>query len=91
MESQTLREKWVSDAATYDKVIELYENKGDNPLFVFDVTIQNHAGYQLNADDLEPVLLEGMEEAILKPAVLIADAQLRRGVQKSDRLFQRSG
>lgn len=61
MESQTIREKWVSDTATYDKVIELYENKGDNPLFVFDVTIQNHAGYQLNADDLEPVLLEGME------------------------------
>ncbi|WP_195269659.1 LTA synthase family protein [Eubacterium sp. 1001713B170207_170306_E7] len=61
IDADRTRESWVSDAATYDKVIELYENKGDHPLFVFDVTIQNHAGYQLNADDLEPVLLEGME------------------------------
>lgn len=58
--ASTTRHAWVSDAATYDKVIELYENKGSNPLFVFDVTIQNHAGYQLDASDLEPVRLEGM-------------------------------
>lgn len=37
---------YYSDAATYQKIIELYESKGeDEPLFVFDVTMQNHGGY----------------------------------------------
>lgn len=36
----------VSDAETYRKIIELYENReGDEKLFLFDVTIQNHGGY----------------------------------------------
>lgn len=37
---------WYSDKASYQKVIELYENKqaGEN-LFIWDLTIQNHGGY----------------------------------------------
>ena len=36
----------VSDAATYHKIIELYENREDGEkLFLFDVTVQNHGGY----------------------------------------------
>ncbi|MBO4364899.1 MAG: LTA synthase family protein [Eggerthellaceae bacterium] len=34
----------VSDAATYDKVLELLETD-DSPQFIFDVTMQNHSGY----------------------------------------------
>lgn len=36
----------VSDAETYKKIIELYENrqKGEK-LFIFDLTMQNHGGY----------------------------------------------
>lgn len=34
----------VSDAATYDKVLELLE-ADDSPQFIFDVTMQNHSGY----------------------------------------------
>ena len=34
----------VSDAATYDKVLELLE-ADDTPQFIFDVTMQNHSGY----------------------------------------------
>lgn len=34
----------VSDAATYKRVLELLRTK-DEPLFVFDVTMQNHSGY----------------------------------------------
>ena len=33
----------VTDAATYDKMLELLE--GDRPQFVFDVTMANHTGY----------------------------------------------
>ena len=36
----------VSDAETYRKVIELYENrKQGEKLFIFDLTMQNHGGY----------------------------------------------
>ena len=35
----------VTDAATYDKIIELLEND-DDPQFIFDVTMQNHSGYE---------------------------------------------
>lgn len=38
----------VSDAATYDKIIELYENRAPGEkMFVFDLTMQNHGGYAL--------------------------------------------
>ena len=33
------------------KIFELYENKGENtPLFVFNVTMQNHGGYDWDGD-----------------------------------------
>ncbi|MBR1771054.1 MAG: LTA synthase family protein [Lachnospiraceae bacterium] len=36
----------VSDQATYDKIISLYEaRQAGERMFVFDVTIQNHGGY----------------------------------------------
>ena len=34
----------VTDEATYDKILELL-NSGDDPQFIFDVTMQNHSGY----------------------------------------------
>lgn len=38
---------YVSDAGAVDKIIELYEGKVPGmPLFVFQVTMQNHGGYQ---------------------------------------------
>ena len=36
----------VSDAETYKRIIELYENRQqDEKLFIFDLTMQNHGGY----------------------------------------------
>lgn len=49
-EGYTLAEwvrKYVSDKSCVDKIIGLYENKEEGkPLFVFNVTMQNHGGYQ---------------------------------------------
>lgn len=43
---------YVSDAATYDKIIELYENRTDDaPMFIFDVTMQNHGGYSTSTEE----------------------------------------
>jgi phosphoglycerol transferase MdoB-like AlkP superfamily enzyme len=38
--------QYISDASSFDKLIELYESKADGqPIFLFNVTIQNHGGY----------------------------------------------
>ena len=42
----------VTDAASYDKVLELIE-EGEGPQFIFDVTIQNHSGYDRGGIDEE--------------------------------------
>ena len=38
----------VSDKATYDKIIDQLESS-DDPQFIFDVTMQNHGGYDTGA------------------------------------------
>lgn len=52
----------VSDAATYDKVLELLE--GDSgPQFIFDVTMQNHSGYdQGNVGDVDQYEVDGVSD-----------------------------
>lgn len=47
--------KYVSDAACFDRIIELYEEKeAGEPLFVFNVTMQNHSGYEEEFDNFTP-------------------------------------
>jgi len=47
--------KYVSDKACYDKIIEMYESKPDStPLFVFNVTMQNHSSYTDEFDNFKP-------------------------------------
>lgn len=36
----------TSDRSCYDQLVYEYENRGDTPLFLFNVTIQNHGGYE---------------------------------------------
>lgn len=42
---------YVSDRAAFEKIIEQFELKGDNPLFTFEVTMQNHGGYSKPSPD----------------------------------------
>lgn len=52
--------RYISDKETYKKVIERYEAKKEGePLFVFDLTIQNHGGYLTNTNWENPVQVEG--------------------------------
>lgn len=53
-DSQQLR-NYVSDKADYDKLIQVVESK-DSPedrLFIFNVTMQNHGGYEGSYDNFE--------------------------------------
>lgn len=45
-ENPQLIRSYISDRDSYKKIIEEYETKGkENPLFIFNVTMQNHGGY----------------------------------------------
>ncbi len=48
---------YISDQSSFEKIIEVYEEnkaEGDEPLFVFNVTMQNHGSYTKSYDNFEP-------------------------------------
>lgn len=59
--------KYVSDKACYDKIIEQYEKKEENtPLFVFNVTMQNHSSYSEEFDNFKPdITVDGTNSKVL--------------------------
>ncbi|WP_191399564.1 LTA synthase family protein [Flavonifractor sp. An306] len=47
------RTGYVTDRCNYENLIRLYEEKEEGePLFLFNVTMQNHSGYQMSWDNL---------------------------------------
>ncbi len=47
--------KYVSDEACFEKMIEIYEEKeAGEPIFMFNVTMQNHSGYTEEFDNFAP-------------------------------------
>lgn len=50
----TIVRKYVDDISCYRKIIEAYENKGESPLFAFNVTMQNHSPYTEEFDNFKP-------------------------------------
>jgi phosphoglycerol transferase MdoB-like AlkP superfamily enzyme len=59
--------KYVSDKACYNKIIEMYESKPDDtPMFVFNVTMQNHSSYTDEFDNFTPdIEVEGSSSKVL--------------------------
>ena len=53
---------YISDEACFDKIISLYEEKEPGqPMFLFNVTMQNHSGYEDDFDNFDPsVTVEGI-------------------------------
>lgn len=51
-EPQKLRE-YITDKQNYDQIIDEYQKKGSQPLFLFNVTVQNHGGYAWDDANLE--------------------------------------
>lgn len=59
--------KYVSDEAGYQRIIRLFENKkAEEPLFIFNVTMQNHSSYTEIFDNFTPfITVEGSDNAAL--------------------------
>ncbi len=70
---------YITDGETYDRVLEVIE-ESDDPQFIFDVTMQNHGGYETGLveeeDSVSITLPDGMEDAELNEFVA--------GIQQSD-------
>ena len=57
---------YVSDASAYDKIVEVYEKKGEDPLFIFEVTMQNHGGYTGEYEDFSSdIVAEDLNNAAI--------------------------
>mgnify|MGYP000131860953 CR=1 FL=1 len=59
--------KYVSDKADYDKIIEIFEEKEEGkPLFLFNVTMQNHSSYSDAYDNFTPdISVTGADSDVL--------------------------
>ena len=74
---------YVSDKTAYDKIIETYENKEEGtPLFVFEVTMQNHGGYTDAYKNFTPdIKIQEKNDVVLDRYLSLikeSDAQLER-------------
>jgi hypothetical protein len=45
--------RYVSDAYDFGKIEEMYENRGDQPFFLFNVTMQSHSSYNQKFDNFD--------------------------------------
>ncbi len=74
---------YISDDACVDKIIELYEKKeSGTPLFVFNVTMQNHGGYTDEFSNFTPdITVEGVDNLSVEQylsLLKVSDASLEK-------------
>ena len=78
--------KYVSDDSCVDKIIQLYDGKEEGkPLFVFNVTMQNHGGYTDLYDNFTPeIQVEGVNSTAVSQylsLIRLSDASLEKLIQ----------
>ena len=76
----------VSDQATYDRTLELIEEHTE-PVFVFDVTMQNHSGYDTGS--IPKDLLPSLAPAGLGDSDTAELREFVACITESDRAFER--
>ena len=75
--------KYVSDKSQYEKIIEIYEdNKNEEPLFLFNVTMQNHSSYGDTFDNFTPeIQVQGSDDISLSnylSLLKISDEEIKK-------------
>ena len=82
--------KYISDQSDIEKVIEIYEQNPEQPLFMFNVTMQNHSSYSDVFDNFTPQIeVEGTDSVALNQYLSLlyeSDKALGQLVQYFDRL-----
>ena len=82
---------YISDGACFDKIIELYEQKDSGePMFVFNVTMQNHSGYEEEFSNFTPdITVEGISAKAL-PAYLSLIKKTDAALEKLITYFEKA-
>ena len=82
--------KYISDMADVEKVIEIYEQEPDKPLFMFNVTMQNHSSYTDEFDNFTPqIQVDGVDSTALNQYLSLlyeSDRALEYLIQYFDRM-----
>ncbi len=83
--------KYVSDEACFDRIIELYEEKKEGePFFLFNVTMQNHGGYEEEFDNFSPDIdVEGVTAKSL-PVYLSLLRRTDKSLEKLIHYFEKA-
>lgn len=71
---------YMSDRANYENIIELYNESRSVPKFIFNVTLQNHGGYD-DINLLDKMKLVGIEEYSQYPDVITYRTLIRESCQ----------
>lgn len=93
--SDTLRGH-VTDRATYDKVLDVLAS-GSEPQFIFDVTMQNHSGYDtglLGEEDTTHLSIDGADDPLVDEYVSLirhSDEDLEYFIERLRELFGLGG
>ena len=89
-ENPLIYRKYISDQSDIEKVIEIYEQNPEQPLFMFNVTMQNHSSYTDVFDNFTPQIeVEGTDSVALNQYLSLlyeSDKSLQQLVQYFDRI-----
>ena len=89
-ENPLIYRKYISDRSDVEKVIEIYEQNPEQPLFMFNVTMQNHSSYSDVFDNFVPqIVVEGADSVALNQYLSLlyeSDMALQQLVTYFDRL-----
>lgn len=81
---------YISDQSDIEKIIEIYEQNPEQPLFMFNVTMQNHSPYKEVYDNFTPQIeVEGIDSVALNQYLSLlyeSDKSLQQLVQYFDRI-----
>lgn len=86
MSGAALMRQYISDEASYQYIMDAYENKADGvPMFTFEVTMQNHGGYFEDYPNFEreielPEVKDGVDKEITERYLSL--------IKKSDEAFE---
>lgn len=89
-ENPLIYRKYISDQSDIEKVIEIYEQNSEQPLFMFNVTMQNHSSYTDVFDNFTPqIQVDGVDSVALNQYLSLlyeSDKSLQQLVQYFDRI-----
>lgn len=73
--------EYISDTSSFEKIIECYESTEEKPFFAFNVTMQNHSGYNYKGFDTSIQVAE-------EPGQYPGAEQYLNLIKKSDEAFE---